>query len=72
MRFEVFASFCMILAALADSIEAQHNETEIAPTVAANSINGTIEFGKYLTSSLDCSQANVVRICVCKSSGKVA
>lgn len=51
MKFEIFASFCMILAALAASIEAQHNGTEIAPTAAANSINGTIEFGEFLTSS---------------------
>lgn len=60
MRSTVCASFCMILAALASLTEAQHNESVIAPTVAANSINRTIEFGESSQALQLLSQGNVV------------
>lgn len=46
MRFEVYVSFCLTLAALVPSIDAQDNETEIAQ-VAPTAINTAIEFGEF-------------------------
>lgn len=57
MRFEVYVSFCLALAALVPSIDAQDNETEIAQ-VAPTAINTAIEFGEFSITLLRCFPLN--------------